>query len=64
MSRTAQSARILAAAIADVPALPPVRAAIDWDCINRIAAFAARCRAEMGEARWAELSTEWDHANG
>jgi hypothetical protein len=55
-----QAARLLAASIAELPPLVPVREAIDWGCINRIAAFAAQRRAELGEERWAELTRELD----
>lgn len=40
--------------------LEPIREQIDWDCLNRMAAWAAKCRAEMGEERWAELDKEPD----
>jgi hypothetical protein len=59
-SRTKQNARIMDAALADIPTLRPVREAIDHGALDRIAAFAAERRAEMGEARWLELSKEFD----
>jgi len=60
MSRTRQTARIMDAALADIPVLRPVREAVDHGAGERIAAYAARCRAEMGEARWLELNREFD----
>lgn len=59
MSGLRQQARILEAANDDL-ALRPVRETIDWDALNRVAAFAAERRAELGEARWAELQAEWE----
>lgn len=58
MSRTKQQARIMDAALRDVP--QPVRTEIDWGCIARIEAYAALRRAEMGEARWQELNREFE----
>lgn len=40
--------------------LKPITARIDWDCLNRLSAFANQCRAEMGEDRWQQLSKEWE----
>lgn len=54
-----QRARVQKAAERDL-ALRPVRDLIDWDCINRLSAYAAARRAEMGEARWQELQKEWN----
>ena len=59
MSRARQTARIQAAADRDLT-LRPVREAIDWTALDRIAAFAAERRAELGEARWAKLNKEWN----
>ena len=55
----AQQARMLAAAN-DELALRPVRAAVDWGCIERIEAFRDLRRVEMGEARWSQLMSEWN----
>lgn len=54
-----QQARIQQAANDDL-ALRPVREAIDWGCVGRIAAFAAERRAELGEEAWAALDKEWN----
>ena len=43
-----------------IPRFTPIRRTVDWDALNRISAYAARCRAEMGEKRWAELNREWE----
>lgn len=53
-----QRARIQQAANDDL-ALRPVREPIDWDSVNRLSAYAAERRAEMGEARYLELTKEW-----
>jgi hypothetical protein len=58
MSRTKQQARIMDAALSDVP--QPIRTEIDWGCIARIEAYAALRRAELGPDRWAELQKEWN----
>ena len=58
MTGLRQQARVLAAAERDL-ALRPVREAIDWDCLNRISAFAAQRRTELGEERWTQLQQEW-----
>ncbi len=39
--------------------LKPITARIDWDCLNRLSAFANQCREELGEARWQELSKDY-----
>ena len=54
-----QQARIMDAAERDL-ALRPVREPIDWDAINRLSAYAADRRAEMGGARYLELTKEWN----
>lgn len=54
-----QRARIMASAERAL-AIRPVRAAIDFDCLNRLSAYAAKCRAELGEARWTQLNQEWE----
>lgn len=41
------------------PIFKPVRP-VDWDCLNRLSAYAAECRKEMGEELWAKYSAEWD----
>ena len=38
----------------------PVEVGIDHGCLDRLSAFAAQRRAELGEARWAELQKGWD----
>lgn len=53
-----QRARIMAAAIRDIPR--PVCVSIDWGCVDRITAYAEARRAELGEAKWAELQQEWN----
>ena len=50
-----QNARLLESAMAP----KPVRNAVDWGCIERLQAYAAMRRAELGEARWVELQREW-----
>jgi hypothetical protein len=60
MSRTKQNARIMDAALADIPTLRPVREPIDYGALDRIAAFAAERRAEIGPERWAQLVKEWN----
>ncbi len=59
-SRTKQNARIMDAALADIPTLRPVSEPIDWDCVERLAAFAAKRKAEMVLARWVQLQKEWE----
>ena len=54
-----QQARVQKAAERDL-AMRPVREPIDWDALDRIAAYAAERRAEMGEARYLELTKEWN----
>ena len=54
-----QQARVQKAAERDL-AMRPVREPIDWDALNRLSAYAAERRAEMGEARWQELTKEYD----
>ena len=54
-----QNARVMAAAEREL-AVRPVRAAVDWGAVNRLADYAAMRRAEMGEERWAELQREWN----
>jgi hypothetical protein len=39
--------------------LRPVREPVDWGSVNRIAAYAAERRAEMGEEAWQRLQQEW-----
>jgi hypothetical protein len=58
---TKRNARMLAASEREL-SLRPVREAIDYGALDRIAAFAAERRAEMGEARYLELLKEWDRA--
>jgi hypothetical protein len=48
-----QIARIMPASI------PPVTAQIDHACLDRLAAGVAEYRAEIGEAKWAQLQKEW-----
>ena len=45
--------------VADELRVKTIPERIDWDCLNRLKAFAAEARAELGEARWAELQAEW-----
>jgi hypothetical protein len=40
--------------------LKPVTRTIDWGCLDRLSQYAADCRAEMGEDRWAEHQKEWN----
>jgi hypothetical protein len=40
--------------------LTPVTAQIDHACLDRIAAGVVEYRAEIGEAKWAELQKEWE----
>lgn len=40
--------------------IPPVTAQIDHAAEDRLAAGVAEYRAEIGEARWAELQKEWE----
>ena len=54
-----QTARIQAAANQALT-LRPVREAIDWAALDRIAAYVAERRAELGPERWAELNKEWN----
>jgi hypothetical protein len=56
---TKRNARMLAASERELT-LRPVREAIDYGALDRIAAYAAERRAEMGEARWLEFSKEWN----
>jgi hypothetical protein len=57
MSGIKQQARMERAAIEN---LPRVTREIDWGALDRIAAYAAQARAEMGPERWAELQKEWE----
>lgn len=59
MTRTRTIAACMEAADRDAR-LPRVTEPIDWDALNRLSAYAAKCRREMGEARWNELNKEWE----
>ena len=52
----ARRARLEARAIAE---LRPVERDIDWGALDRIAAYAAERRAELGEEAWAKAQAMW-----
>lgn len=54
-----QNARVMAAAEREL-AVRPVRAAVDFGAVNRLADYAAMRRAEMGPEKWAEIEREWE----
>lgn len=57
MNRERQRHRIMQSVLGE-SYFPPVTR-VDMGALDRLSAFAAERRAEMGEERWAELQKEW-----
>ena len=60
MTRSLHKTARIQQAANDALAMRPVREPIDWDALNRLSAYAAERRAEMGEAKYLELTKEWN----